>query len=97
MEGATHRGAEHLIFVPTQDEAEAVAAELDRDGFADVQVVHRSAEGAGGLDWMVRLRDDRLPESTGNAAYEALRERFTAMAHERGGRYDEPGDARPPE
>lgn len=72
-----------------------MAAELTSDGFADVEVVRRQTKSAEGLEWMVRLRDDRLPETAGNAAYEALRERFTAMAHEHGGRYDEPGDPRP--
>lgn len=97
MDGSTHRGAEHLIFAVDQAGAEEMAAELTRDGFAGVQVAHRSATPEDELEWVVRLRDDRLPEAPGDAAYEALRERFTAMAHEHGGRYDEPGDPRPPE
>ncbi len=92
-----HRGAEHLIYTPDRDGAEEMAAELTRDGFADVQVAHRSAASEDELAWVVRLRDERLPAATGDAAYEALRERFTDMAHEHGGRYDEPGDVRPPE
>lgn len=97
MDRSTHRGAEHLIFVPDRAAAEEMTAELADDGFADVQVVHRSAAPDDALEWVVQLRDERLPEVAGNAAYEALRERFTAMAHEHGGRYDEPGDPRPAE
>lgn len=97
MDGSIRRGAEHLIYVPDREGAETVAAELSRDGFADVRVVRTSEEGEAGQEWVVRLRDDRLPEATGAAAYEALRERFTATAHQHGGRYDEPQDPRPPE
>ncbi len=97
MDGSTHRGAEHLMYVPDREGAEEIAEELSRDGFADVRVVRPSGSQEAGQEWVVQLRDDRLPEAAGAAAYEALRERFTAMAHQHGGRYDEPRDPRPPE
>lgn len=93
MPGSTHRGGEHLIFVRDQGAADEVAAELRHDGFADVEIGRPAAQGQ---QWEVRLRDDRLPEASGGGAYEGLRDRFTAMAHRHGGRYDEPGDPRPP-
>jgi hypothetical protein len=98
MDSSAHRGSEHLLILPERQAAETIAEELREEGFADVRVVRgaaRDTEEDAARGWTVYVHDDRLPETEGDAAYEGLRERFTALAHEHGGRYDEPGDPRP--
>lgn len=89
-------GSEHLLILPDERVAEQVAADLAEEGFARAQVVRQGppTEGAGTAEWTVHVIDDRLPDR--GAAYEGLRERFIALVEEHGGRYDEPGDPRPP-
>ena len=78
-------------------EAEAVAEDLGEEGFRQVQVVPegQSQPGQGESGWVVRVSDTRLPDAAGGGAYEGLRERFTDLAREHDGWYDEPGDPRP--
>lgn len=85
-----HPGAEHLIALPDRAAAERIAADLADEGFEQVRV----AESGG--RWVVHIVDTRLPAAEGGGAYEGLRQRFTALAQEHGGVYDEPGDPRPP-
>lgn len=101
-----HPGSEHLIILPDRQVAEEIAAELRGEGFEHVRVAATNAPGQGrepGQDgdvrpvqWVVHVLDTRLPDTAGGAAYEALRERFAALARQNHGRYDEPGDPRPP-
>ena len=100
MDSSTERpGAEHLLILPERETAEAVAAELAEEGFAHVSVVRealRTEDDDEAHEWAVHIVDERLPEATGGGAYEGLRERFGALATERGGWYDDPADPRPP-
>ncbi|WP_299520649.1 ribonuclease E inhibitor RraB [uncultured Serinicoccus sp.] len=90
-------GSEHLVAMPDRAEAESVAEDLDEEGFRQVRVVPEgeSRRGQGESAWVVHVRDTRLPDAAGGGAYEALRERFTDLAREHDGWYDEPGDPRP--
>ncbi len=78
-------------------EAEAVAEDLGEEGFRQVRVVPegQSQPGQGESGWVVHVSDTRLPDAAGGGAYEGLRERFTDLAREHDGWYDEPGDPRP--
>ena len=95
-----HPGSEHLIVLPDREVAERLADELDEEGFDHVRVVREAALGqerAGPqAEWTVHVRDTRLPDTEGSGAYEGLRERFIEIARRNGGRYDQPGDPRPP-
>lgn len=100
--GRPHTGSEHLIILPDREVAEAVAEELTEEGFEHVRIVREAAanqehgEDGREVEWAVYVLDTRLPETEGGGAYEGLRERFTEVAREHGGWYDEPGDPRPP-
>lgn len=94
-----HPGSEHLIIVPDREVAEEIAEELREEGFDDVRVVREAArteEDDEDHEWAVHVVDTRLPDASGGGAYEGLRERFTELAREHEGWYDEPGDERPP-
>lgn len=97
-----HPGSEHLVIVPDREVAEAIAEELDEEGFLWVRVLREAAqnqehgEDDREVDWAVHIVDTRLPDAAGGGAYEALRERFTDLARQHDGWYDEPGDDRPP-
>ena len=96
-----HTGSEHLLGLPDRDVAQEIAEELREEGFEHVRVVRgasRSQErGEDGRDveWAVHVLDTRLPDAPGGGAYEGLRDRFTDLAREHDGWYDEPGDDRP--
>lgn len=93
-----HPGSEHLVILPERDVAEQIADELREEGFEHVRVVREAArteEDDEDHEWAVYVLDTRLPDTSGSGAYEALRERFTDLAREHGGWYDEPGDPRP--
>lgn len=92
-------GAEHLLIFPERDTAQRVADDLAEEGFADVRVVRdalRTEDDDEAHEWAVVVVDQRLPDSLGGGAYEGLRERFSALATDHDGWYDEPGDPRPP-
>lgn len=93
-----HPGSEHLLIFPDREVAEEIAEELREDGFDSVRVVREAArteEDDEDHEWAVHVVDTRLPDASGGGAYEGLRERFTALARQHDGWYDEPGDARP--
>ncbi|GAA4878520.1 hypothetical protein [Serinicoccus chungangensis] len=96
-----HPGSEHLVVLQDRETAEAVAAQLEEEGFLQARVQREAARrpGRGEADrrpgWVVHISDSRLPDEAGGAAYEALRERFTELARVHDGWYDEPGDPRP--
>lgn len=95
-----HPGSEHLIILPDRETAEEIAEELREEGFEHVRVVREAArteEDDEDHEWAVYVLDTRLPDTSGGGAYEGLRERFTDLAQEHGGWYDEPGDPRPPQ
>ena len=97
--GASRPGAEHLLIFPERDTAEAVADELAEEGFAHVSVIRevlRTEDDDEAHEWAVHIVDQRLPDASGGGAYEGLRDRFTTLAIEHDGWYDEPGDQRPP-
>ncbi|WP_298888449.1 ribonuclease E inhibitor RraB [uncultured Serinicoccus sp.] len=94
---SAHPGSEHLVALRDREVAEAIAEDLGAEGFLQVRVVPESErhQGQGEAGWVVHISDTRLPDASGGGAYEALRERFTDLAREHGGWYDEPGDPRP--
>lgn len=97
--GDRHPGAEHLLILPDREVAEQVAEELTGEGFAHVRVVREALpteDDAATHEWAVHVLDTRLPDTSGGGAYEALRDRFVAVAAAHDGWYDEPGDPRPP-
>lgn len=94
-----HTGSEHLIILPDRETADQIAEELREEGFSQVRVVREAArteEDDEDHEWAVHVVDTRLPDAPGGGAYEGLRERFTELAREHDGWYDEPGDPRPP-
>ncbi|MGC5582713.1 ribonuclease E inhibitor RraB [Ornithinimicrobium sp. W1679] len=94
-----HPGSEHLIILPDREGAEELAEELREEGFAQVRVIREAArteEDDEDHEWAVYVLDTRLPDASGGGAYEGLRERFTQIARENDGWYDQPGDHRPP-
>lgn len=97
-----HPGSEHLIILPERSVAEELAEELRDEGFEHVRVVREAArnqehgEDDHEVEWAVHVLDTRLPDTSGGAAYEGLRARFTEVARQHDGWYDEPGDPRPP-
>src|SRR5699024_4213258 len=97
-----HPGSEHLIILPDREVAEELAEDLREEGFEQVRVVREAArnqehgEDDRDVEWAVYVLDTRLPDTSGSGAYEGLRERFTEVARQSGGWYDEPGDDRPP-
>ncbi|WP_022921026.1 ribonuclease E inhibitor RraB [Ornithinimicrobium pekingense] len=93
-----HPGSEHLIILQDREVAEAIAEELDEEGFLWVRVLReasRTEEDDEDHEWAVHITDTRLPDAAGGAAYEALRDRFIDLARQHDGWYDEPGDPRP--
>lgn len=95
-----HPGSEHLIILPDREVAEEIAEELREEGFLWVRVLREAArnqehgEDDREVEWAVHIVDTRLPDAAGGGAYEGLRERFTELAREHDGWYDEPGDDR---
>lgn len=88
---------EHLIVFPDRETAEDVAAGLREDGFDDVRVVREALAGRGpqaaGADdaedheWGVYVREEMVVDESRPVA-QGLRDRFAALADERGGWYD---------
>ncbi len=82
--------SEHLLVFPDREVAEEVAAELDDEGFSEVRVVREALAGEDDSEdheWAVYVREDMVADE-GSAVETGLRERFTALADERGGWYD---------
>lgn len=100
MESSSERpGAEHLLIFPERETAESIAQELTEEGFAHVSVVReasRTEDDDEAHEWAVHVVDQRLPDTVGSGAYEGLRERFSSLATEHDGWYDDPADPRPP-
>ena len=97
MSTTPHPGSEHLIILPDREVAEELAEDLREEGFEQVRVVREAArteEDDEDHEWAVHIVDTRLPDAAGGGAYEGLRERFTELAREHDGWYDEPGDDR---
>jgi regulator of RNase E activity RraB len=71
---------EFFLFLPTQEAAEAVAGELQQEGFS-VAV----SPGEASTDWLCLATREMLPEL---AALRSWRGRLAAMAESRQGAYD---------
>lgn len=92
MDEDVRPGSDHLLIFPDRDTADQIAEDLRDEGFANVRVVREAArneEDDEDHEWAVHLHDDRLPDAPGGAAFEALRERFVALAEDNEGWYDE--------
>jgi hypothetical protein len=76
---------EHRLAFPDRATADEVAAELAEDGFSEVRVV-RQADG-----WAVHVVEEMVDDESGPVEG-GLRDRFRALADDRGGSYDpQPG------
>ena len=82
--------SEHLLVFGDRETAEEVAEELDGEGFTEVRVVREALSGeddAEDHEWAVYVREDMVADESGPVEG-GLRDRFTALAEERGGWYD---------
>ena len=81
--------SEHLLVFPDRDTADEVAAELVEEGFA-AQVVREALAGeddAEDHEWAVHVVEENVADESGPVEG-GLRDRFSALAEERGGWYD---------
>ncbi|MBT9256677.1 ribonuclease E inhibitor RraB [Phycicoccus sp. MAQZ13P-2] len=81
---------EHLIVFPDRETAEDVADGLREDGFDDVRVVREALAGeddAEDHEWGVLVQEEMVVDESRPVA-QGLRDRFAALAQERGGWYD---------
>lgn len=91
--------SEHLLVFPDRDTADQVAEELSGEGFTEVRVIRgapagrgprRAGAAAGGSQahaWAVHVREENVVDESRPVA-QGLRDRFEALAEERGGWYD---------
>lgn len=91
--------SEHLLLFPDRDTADQVATELaDRGtpalcagaGFTEIRVLrvaHAGEDDAEDHEWGVHVREDMVADESGPVEG-GLRDRFAALAEERGGWYD---------
>ena len=82
--------SEHLLVFPDKDVAEEVAAELAEEGFTEVRVVREALAGEDDSedhDWAVHVVEEMVTDESGPVE-SGLRDRFTALASDRGGWYD---------
>jgi hypothetical protein len=90
--------SEHLLLFPDRVTADEVAAELGDEDFSEVRVVRQPRAGQGrrssagpqgqeAHEWGVYVLEEMVQDESGPVAG-GLRDRFGALAEERGGRYD---------
>ena len=81
---------EHLLLFPERETADEIATELDEEGFTEVRVLrvaHAGDDDAEDAEWAVHIREEMVDDPSGPVE-SGLRERFAALAEERGGWYD---------
>jgi hypothetical protein len=81
--------SEHLLVFPDRDTADEVAAELVEEGFA-ARVVREALAGEDDSEdheWAVHVVEENVADESGPVEG-GLRDRFSALAEERGGWYD---------
>jgi hypothetical protein len=87
--------SEHLLVFPDREVAEEVASELKGEGFTEVRVVREALAGEDDSqdhEWAVHVVEEMVADESGPVEG-GLRDRFSALAEERGGWYDpEPRD-----
>jgi len=87
--------SEHLLVFPDREVAEEVASELEGEGFTEVRVVREALAGEDDSqdhEWAVHVVEEMVVDESGPVEG-GLRDRFSALAEERGGWYDpEPRD-----
>ena len=84
------RVSEHLLVFPDRETAEDVAAELEHEGFSQVRVVREALAGeddSEAHEWAVHVVEEMVADESGPVEG-GLRDRFSALAEERGGWYD---------
>ncbi|WP_270886971.1 ribonuclease E inhibitor RraB [Pedococcus sp. 5OH_020] len=82
--------SEHLLVFPDRATAEDVAAELAEEGFTEVRVIREALAGeddSEAHEWGVHVVEPMVADESGPVEG-GLRERFSALARERGGWYD---------
>lgn len=82
--------SEHLLLFPDRDTADEVATELADEGFTEIRVLrvaHAGEDDAEDHEWGVHVREDMVADESGPVEG-GLRDRFAALAEERGGWYD---------
>jgi hypothetical protein len=82
--------SEHLLVFPDRDTADEVAAELSDEGFTGVQVVREALAGeddSEAHEWAVHVVEEMVADESGPVEG-GLRDRFQALAEDRGGWYD---------
>lgn len=82
--------SEHLLVFPDRHVAEDVAAELGSEGFSEVRVVREALAGeddSEAHEWAVHVIEEMVADESGPVEG-GLRDRFAALAQERGGWYD---------
>ena len=82
--------SEHLLLFPDRDTADDVAIELGDEGFTEIRVLrvaHAGEDDAEDHEWGVHVREDMVADESGPVEG-GLRDRFAALAEERGGWYD---------
>jgi hypothetical protein len=82
--------SEHLLVFPDRETADEVAAELSDEGFTEIRVVREALSGeddAEDHEWGVYILEEMVADESG-AVEGGLRDRFAALADERGGWYD---------
>ena len=81
---------EHLLLFPERETADEIATELDEEGFTEVRVLrvaHAGDDDAEDAEWAVHIREEMVDDPSGPVE-SGLRDRFSALAEERGGWYD---------
>jgi hypothetical protein len=89
--------SEHLMVFPDRATADEVAAAIADEGFTEVRVVREALAGeddSEGHEWAVYVREEMVADETGPVEG-GLRDRFAALADERGGWYDPEPHGRP--
>lgn len=82
--------SEHLLVFPDRDVAYQVAEELSGEGFTQVRVIREALAGEDDSqdhEWAVHVSEENVVDESRPVA-QGLRDRFEALAHERGGWYD---------
>ncbi|WP_328796753.1 ribonuclease E inhibitor RraB [Janibacter melonis] len=83
--------SEHLIVLPDRDVAERVADDLREEGLGEVRVVREALAGEDdGEDheWAIYVRVETVTDEA-SAVGQGLKERFSALAEEHDGWYDD--------
>lgn len=83
--------SDHLIVLPDRDDAERVAEDLRDEGLGEVRVVREALAGeddAEAVEWAVHVHVATVTDEA-SAVGQGLKDRFTALAQEHDGWYDD--------